>query len=81
MKYSGRPTEYSGDRFPRGKEIDLKQIHEVSQEGTPGGVDSKRDKFNELVDNINYLQDELKLKDDTIHEFTAILEQLNADSD
>jgi hypothetical protein len=78
---SGRPAEYARDRVPRGNERDVKQSHEVSQEGAAATGDAKRDKFNELFDHINNLQDEIKLKDETIQEFTAIFERLNADSD
>ena len=77
----GRSGEYAGAAPARAKDKGGKRVQEASQEGAAASGDAKLDKFNELFEHINDLQDEIKLKDETIQEFTAMFERLNADSD
>jgi len=57
---------------------------EISAEHTPAVTATegdKHDKVEELFQHMQELEDEVKVKDQAIQEFTAMFERLNADSD
>ena len=70
-------------QFCMGQEAILTSA-EISAEHTPAVTATegdKNDKVEELFQHMHELEDEVKVKDQAIQEFTAMFERLNADSD